>query len=242
MKPYAVAFTGLLGLALCVPAFAGDDDTGGRISVIGRAQIETPPDFAAVEIGVQAKGATPAAALDAASNAARGIIATAKEIGVPEADIGTSSVTLQPVTRQIRGSDGTMTEKADGYAASNSVVVRLGDMPKLGELMRRALDAGSNRIHGVSFGLRNPASVQSSVQVAAMKDARAQAERLAEAAGVTVGPALSIVSPPRTEASRPMPYAAMAKSAAPRGRNAVPVEAGTIETSAEVEAVFAIKP
>ncbi len=242
MKPSAAALAGLLGLSLCLPALAGDDDRGGRISVIGRAQVETPPDFAAVEIGVQSKGATPAAALDAASNAARGIIATAKEIGVPEADIGTSSVTLQPVTRQIRGSDGTVTEKADGYAAANRVVVRLGDMARLGELMRRALDAGSNRIDGVSFGLRDPAAVQSSVQVAAMKDARAQAERLAEAAGVTVGPALSITAPPRAEGPRPAPYAAMAKSPAPRGRAPVPVEAGTIETSAEVEAVFAIKP
>ncbi|GEP00488.1 SIMPL domain-containing protein [Methylobacterium haplocladii] len=242
MRAATAALAALLALALCVPALADDDDKGGRISVIGRAQVETPPDFAAVEIGVQSKGATPAAALDAASNAARGIIATAKEIGVPEADIGTSSITLQPVTRQIRQPDGSVREQADGYAAANRVVVRLGDMPKLGELMRRALDAGSNRIDGVSFGLRDPAAVQSSVQVAAMRDARAQAERLAEAAGVKLGSAISITSPPRAEGARPMPYAAMAKSAAPRGRAAVPVEAGSIESSAEVEAVFAILP
>lgn len=239
MKLVAVA---LVGLAFCVPALAGDDDRGGRIGVIGRAQVETPPDFAAVEIGVQTKGTTPAAALDAASEAARGIIAAAKGMGVPEADIGTSAVTLQPVTRQDRGSDGTIREQPDGYAASNRVIVRLSDMPKLGELMRKALDAGSNRIDGVSFGLRDPAAVQSAAQVAAMKDARAQAERLAEAAGVTVGPALSIMAPPRAEGARPMPYAAMAKPVAARGRAPVPVEAGTIETSVEVEAVFAIKP
>lgn len=242
MKPYAAAFAGLFGLALCLPAAADDDDKGGRISVIGRAQVETSPDFAAVEIGVQTKGATPAAALDAASNAARGIIATAKEIGVPQGDIGTSSVTLQPVTRQIRQPDGSMREQADGYAASNRVVVRLGDMPKLGELMRKALDAGSNRIDGVSVGLRDPAAAQSSAQVSAMKDARVQADRLAEAAGVTVGAVLSITAPPRVEGSRPMPYAAMAKSAVSRDRAPVPVEAGTIETRAEVEVVFAIKP
>lgn len=233
----------LAGLVLALVPFepAASDEQAGRISVIGRAQIETPPDFAAVEIGVQTKGATPAAALDAASSAARGLIATAKEMGVPEADIGTSSVTLQPATRQIRQPDGTVREQADGYTAGNRVAVRLGDMAKLGELMRRALDSGSNRIDGVGFGLRDPGAVLSSVQVAAMKDARAQAERLAEAAGVRLGPALSIASPPRAEGPRPMPYA-MAKAAAPRGRTAVPVEAGSIESSAEVEAVFAILP
>ncbi|GLS42908.1 SIMPL domain-containing protein [Methylobacterium brachythecii] len=240
MRTSAAALLAVV-LVLCGPAFAGDDDRAGRIGVIGRAQVETQPDFASVEIGVQTKGGTPAAALDAASSAAKGIIATAKELGVPDSDIGTSSVTLQPVNRQIRQPDGSFHEQADGYAASNRVVVRLGDMPRLGELMRRALDAGSNRIDGVSFGLRDPGKVQADVQVAAMKDARAQAERLADAAGVKLGPALSIASPPRAENTRPAPYAAMARSVA-KDRAAVPVEAGTIETSAEVEAVFAIRP
>jgi hypothetical protein len=37
-----------------------------------------------------------------------------------------------------------------------------------------------------------------------------------------------------------MPYGMAMKAAAPRGRTAVPVVAGSIETSAEVDAVFAI--
>ncbi|MFF8801389.1 MULTISPECIES: SIMPL domain-containing protein [unclassified Methylobacterium] len=225
-------------LALPIAPAAADDE--GRIRVIGRASQEIAPDFASVQIGVESRGATPAAALDAASRAAKGIIATAREMGVAEADIGTSSVTLQPRTRTVRRPDGTTDEQADGYTAGNRVRVRLADMGKLGELMRRALDSGANRIEGISFGLRDPAAAESAVQVAAVKDARAQAERIAEATGVKLGSVLSIDSPPRAE-PRPMPYAlSMAKAAAPRGRTAVPVEAGSIETAAEVEAVFAI--
>ena len=226
----------LLALAV-TPAVA--DDAAGRIRVIGRASQETAPDFASVEIGVESRGATPAAALDAASRTAKGIIATAKEMGVAEADIGTSSISLQPWTRSVRQPDGTVTERDDGYTAGNRVRVRLSDMGKLGELMRRALDSGANRIESIGFGLRDPAATDSAVQVAAVKDAKAQAERLAEATGVKLGSVLSIDAPPRAEAPRPMPYS-LAKAAAPRGRSAVPVEAGVIETSAEVEAVFAI--
>ncbi|HJE25341.1 MAG TPA: SIMPL domain-containing protein [Methylorubrum populi] len=226
----------LLALAV-TPAVA--DDAAGRIRVIGRASQETAPDFASVEIGVESRGATPAAALDAASRTAKGIIATAKEMGVAEADIGTSSISLQPRTRSVRQPDGTVTERDDGYTAGNRVRVRLSDMGKLGELMRRALDSGANRIESIGFGLRDPAATDSAVQVAAVKDAKAQAERLAEATGVKLGSVLSIDAPPRAEAPRPMPYS-LAKAAAPRGRSAVPVEAGVIETSAEVEAVFAI--
>lgn len=235
----ALIALGLL-LAACPSAPAEDGAGDGRIRVIGRAQAETPPDFAAIEIGVQSRGPTPSAALDAASQAARGTIAVAREVGVPEADIGTSAVTLQPATKTVRGPDGSVREQPDGYVAANRVRVRLADMGKLGDLMRRALDAGANRIEGISFGLRDPAGVDAAVQVAAMRDARAQGERLAEAAGVRLGPAVSIASPPRGDGARPLPYAAM--KAAPRGREPVPIEAGTIETGAEVEAVFAIVP
>ncbi|GJE83246.1 SIMPL domain-containing protein [Methylorubrum thiocyanatum] len=237
MKCFALAGS-LLLLAAASPAAA--DDESGRIRVIGRASQEVAPDFASVEIGVESRGATPAAALDAASQAAKGIVATAKEMGVAEADIGTSAVTLQPRIKNVRLPDGTMGEREDGYTASNRVRVRLAEMGRLGELMRRTLDSGANRIQGISFGLRDPAAADAAVQVAAVKDAKAQAERIAEATGVKLGSVISIDSPPRTESPRPMPYGLAMKAAAPRGRSAVPVEAGSIETSAEVDAVFAI--
>ncbi|WP_438345883.1 SIMPL domain-containing protein [Methylorubrum populi] len=237
MKCFALAGS-LLLLAAASPAAA--DDESGRIRVIGRASQEVAPDFASVEIGVESRGATPAAALDAASQAAKGIVATAKELGVAEADIGTSAVTLQPRIKNVRLPDGTMGEREDGYTASNRVRVRLAEMGKLGELMRRTLDSGANRIQGISFGLRDPAAADAAVQVAAVKDAKAQAERIAEATGVKLGSVIAIDSPPRTESPRPMPYGLAMKAAAPRGRTAVPVEAGSIETSAEVDAVFAI--
>ena len=239
MKCSAFAASLLLLSVAAMPVAA--DDESGRIRVIGRASQEVAPDFASVEVGVESRGATPAAALDAASQAAKGIVTTAKEMGVADADIGTSAITLQPRIKNVRQPDGTMGEREDGYTASNRVRVRLAEMGKLGELMRRTLDSGANRIQGIGFRLRDPAAAEAAVQVAAVKDAKAQAERIAEATGVKLGTVLSIDSPPRADAPRPPPYALTMKGpAASRGRTAVPVEAGSIETSAEVEAVFAI--
>jgi len=236
---FALAVLATAGLT---PACAEEAPTlaDGRIHVVGRARAETAPDFAAVEIGIEAKGATPAAALDAASASARGLIALAETFKVPEADIGTTAVTLQPVTRSVRQPDGTVTERADGYRAANTVRLRLADMGRLGDLMRRALETGANRIDGVSFGLRDPDAAESAVRVAAMKDATAQAARLAEAAGITLGRVVSIRSPagaPGYPVS-PAPMAVRAKA----GRTPVPLVAGTIETAAEVSATFAIAP
>ncbi|KQP50597.1 SIMPL domain-containing protein [Methylobacterium sp. Leaf106] len=231
-----------LALALAIPALADDDKAKheSRILVTGRARAETPPDFASVEIGIEAKGATPAAALDGASSVARALIALSAGFGVGESDIGTTAVTLTQGTREVRQPDGSITEKPDGYRAANSLRVRLADMGKLGELMRKALDAGANRIEGVAFGLKDPNAAEATVQVAAMKDAMAQAGRLAEAAGVKLGPPLSIQTTPQG-GGMPMAMAA-APMRSKRSGVPVPLAAGTIETSAEVSASFAILP
>jgi uncharacterized protein YggE len=233
-----------LAVAWIAPAGAEEAPTlkDGRIHVVGRARTETAPDFASVEIGVEAKGATPAVALDAASSAAKGLIALAETFKVPEADIGTTAVTLQPVTRSVRQPDGSVSERADGYRAANTIRLRLADMGRLGDLMRRALEIGANRIEGVSFGLRDPDAAEAAVRVAAMKDATMQATRLAEAAGVTLGRVVAIRSPAEAGSS---PYAPMPAPMAVRskGRGApVPLVAGTIETAADVSATFAIAP
>ncbi|GJD42121.1 SIMPL domain-containing protein [Methylobacterium bullatum] len=231
-----------LALALAIPALADDDKAKheSRIVVTGRARAETPPDFASVEIGIEAKGATPAAALDGASNVVRALIALSAGFGVGESDIGTTTVTLTQGTREVRQPDGSITEKPDGYRAANSLRVRLADMGKLGELMRKALDAGANRIEGVAFGLKDPNAAEATVQVAAMKDAMAQAGRLAETAGVKLGPPLSIQTTPQG-GGMPMAMAA-APMRSKRSGVPVPLAAGTIETSAEVSASFAILP
>lgn len=227
--------------ALVPPARADDDDKQvGRIVVTGRARAETPPDFASVEIGIEARGATPAAALDGASNVARALVALSPGFGIGEADIGTTAVTLTQATREVRQSDGSTIEKPDGYRAANVVRVRLADMGKLGEFMRKALDAGANRIDGVLFGLKDPGAADAAVQVAAMKDAMAQAGRLAEAAGVTLGRPLLIQTTPQGGG---MPMAVSpAPMRAKRSGTPVPLAAGTIETGAEVTATFAIRP
>jgi len=214
-------------------------EASGTISVIGRARSETPPDFASVEIGVEARGRTPGAALDATSEAARKIIALAGGFGVGEGDVGTTSVNLQPVTRSVRRPDGTVDEAPDGYRATNQVRLRLADMGRLGDLMRRTLELGANRIDGVSFGLKDPDAVQAGLRAAAMRDAAAQAAGLAEAAGVKLGRVVSIESPPREERGA-MAYAAPAPMRARKA--AVPLAAGTIEASAEVAARFAVAP
>ncbi|SFI38270.1 SIMPL domain-containing protein [Methylobacterium brachiatum] len=233
---------GLLLLAL-LPAGAQADDSACKrhISVVGRAAETRAPDFAEITVGIEARGATPAAALDAASKAVAGISAQARALGVPPADIGTAAVTLQAGSRSVTRPGGAVTEEPDGYRAGNRVTVRLADMDRLGDLLRQALDSGANRIDGVSFGLRDPDTAESALQVAAARDARSRAEALAEAVGAKLGPLCTLGNAGAAVPPPPVYSRALAAPMAAKGRR-VPIEAGTIQLSSEVSASFAVAP
>ncbi len=221
--------------ALAVGAARADEAPCARhVSVTGHASSAQAPDYAEIAVGIEAKGANAAAALDAASKAVAGISAIAREAGLSPAEIGTAAVSLQPVTRTINRPGGT-TEEPDGYAATNVVRLRVGDMARLGDILRKTLDSGANRIDGITFGLRDPEAARAALQVAAAKDARTRAAALAEAVGATLGPLCTLTALD----NGPAP-SAMRAMAAPAKARPVPIEAGTIESAASVSATFAL--
>ncbi|MGX7704721.1 SIMPL domain-containing protein [Methylobacterium sp. Gmos1] len=233
------AAAALLALVLAGPALA--EEVPGRISVIGRASREVAPDFATVEIAVESRGPNPAAALDQNSAAARKVADLAGEFGIAGPDLATAAVSVRPASKTVRDPGGQMRDVPDGYQASNSVSVRVRDLKRLGALMRRLLDGGADRIGGVAFGLSDPGQTENAVRAEAVRDARRQAETLAEAAGTRLGRLESIVSPPREGAPAPMHARAFAAKAAPGGL-AVPVEPGTLAVEAAVEVTYQVAP
>lgn len=233
----AVLVGATLILAQASGVRADDAACARQISVVGRAAETRAPDFAEVTVGIEARAPNAAAALDAASKAVAGVSAQARALGVPAADIGTAAVSLQAATRSVTRPGGGLTEEPDGYRASNLVSVRLADMDRLGDLLRQALDAGANRIDGVSFGLRDPDKLDAALQVAAARDARSRAAALADALGVKLGPLCTLG--PAGGAPYPLANRALAAPMVAKGRR-VPIEAGTIQMSSEVTATFAV--
>jgi uncharacterized protein YggE len=218
-----------------VPALAQD----GRIRVIGRAVVETVPDFVTVRVGVASRAPTPTAALDQTSASARKIIDFAKKLGINERDMQTDAVNLSQTFKTVRDPNGGTRQEPDGYAASNDVRVKLDDLSRLGTFMRQVLDQGATNIGGVQFGLVDPDKAADEARLKAVEDAVRQAQGLADAAKVKLGRIQDIVSPPRAEyrvgnTAMDMPVR--------RARGAaVPLEAGTLQVSAEVEIVWAVQ-
>jgi uncharacterized protein YggE len=228
----------LLSAVLATPAFA-QGVREGKMRIVGRATVEAVPDYVTVQVGISNRAASPTAALDQNSAVARKIIDFSKGFGVAERDIQTSSVNLAPNYKTVRDPNGTTRQEPDGYNASNMVRVKLGDLSRLGAFMRQILDQGATNIAGVHFGVTNLEKLSDEARTKAVEDAVRQAQGLAQAAKVKLGSIQDIAYPPRSRSSAMDGAADMRLRAA--AKIDVPIEVGTIRTSAEVEITWAIE-
>ncbi len=224
-------------VALSVPAAA---QNAGRMRIVGHAAVEVVPDHVVVRVGVSNRASTASAALDQNSAVARKLIDFSKTFGVEARDVQTDAIVLSPATKSIRDPGGNFRQEPDGYSASNTVQVKLSDLSRLGMFMRQVVDQGATNINGVQFGLSDPEKATDEARAKAVEDAARQAQRLAEAAKVKLGRILEIVHPLRAEIARVAPGVADMGFRSVRPR-AVPVEAGTLQITAEVEIIWVIE-
>jgi uncharacterized protein len=120
------------------------------------------------------------------------------------------------------------------YTASNSVEVTIRNLDTAGKVLNAATAAGANQLYGLRFEIEDLVPLQADARKKAVEDARARAQRLAELAGVKLGPALSIIELDGG-GSGPMPMMAMAKMDA-----SAPIERGELSISSTVQIVYAL--
>lgn len=223
-----------LGMSGATAVRADDGAAPATLVVTGEGRVEAAPDMAVIPIGVETAAATAAAAL--ADNNARigAVIARLKAAGVADRDIQTSGLSLGP---RYDYSAGSGSQKLAGYVAVNQVTVRVRALDRLGVVLDAVVADGANQFAGISLALQDPGPQLDEARRRAVADARARAALLAEAAGVRLGPVLSITE--GSGAGQPLP---MLRQSAAMAAEAVPVAAGELTLSAGVTLVFAIAP
>lgn len=238
IRSIMVAVVALLAAVAAMPASA-QGVREGKMRVLGRATVEAVPDNVTVQVGVSNRAPSPSAALDQNSVIARKIIDFCKNFGLGERDIQTTTVNLAPNFKTVRDPNGSTRQEPDGYTASNLVHVRLGDISRLGTFMRQVLDQGATNIAGVHFGVQSADKIADEARTKAVEDAVRKAQGLAQAANVKLGPILDIAHPPRSQFGATGGAADMPMRAA--ARTAVPIEAGTITITSEVDITWGIE-
>jgi len=246
IAPVALAATAIVALAACgstnnaksspataqvLSAPASSTSPGPTISVAGHGTAKGKPDTATVTLGVQTNDASAQAALQKNNAEAAALIAALKAKRVADADIQTSDLSISPNW----DNHGHIT----GYGVSNTVTVTLHDLGSAGAIIDDAAAKVGNdiRFQGVAFSIDNQNPLLARARADAVKDAMAQAQQLAQAAGVKLG-AIRTIDDTATSSPQPMYYAG--KAADSLGAVSMPIEAGSQELTFDVNVVYDI--
>ncbi len=230
-----------LGAPTADPANDPSQPPPRTITVSASSHVTLVPDVAHVGLGVSVTKPTVEAARAEAARIMNAIIAAAKDKGVAERDIRTTSIDLSPqyAPECMYAPDGSACAKPNritGYTMTEQLDVTVRNLDVAGPIVDAATAAGATDVNGISFVVDDPDRATTDAQVAAIAAARAKATRMAEAAGVTLGRVLSISETP-VAIPYPLPYAG---GAATSRDVATPVQPGTQDVTATVTVVFEI--
>jgi len=160
------------------------------------------------------------------------VIDRLKAAGIEDRDLQTTGLSVNPNWSSYDSSSSG--SQITGFTASNMLTVDVRALAGLGQVLDAAVADGANTLNGLTFGLTDPRPVLDEARKSAVLDARAKAELIAAAAGVALGPVLSITEGGGYGAPVPMYKAESAMAA-------VPVQQGEVSLSASVTIVYALK-
>ena len=205
------------------------------VSVSGHGQVNVPPDTASVTIGVDIIKPTLTEAQTEAATQASSVIEALKAAGIASEDIQTSFFSVNLLRDYSENADPTL---ITGFEVINQLQVTVRDTDSLGDLLDAAVNAGANSIYGVTFYVDDQTAAASEARVMAVEDARAKAEELASAAGMSLGPVVAIA-----EGTAPIISPMYARGGGGMAMDAAstPVEAGSTTVTVDVQVTYELR-
>ena len=207
------------------------------ITVSGSADVHVAPDEAMVQLGVTTRASTAQSAMSQNNAAMTQVVAALKALGIPDVNIQTSSVSLNPIYNQPPPQNPNLAPQLVGFEASNIVSITLTDLTKLGPAIDAGVAAGANQIQGISFQLSNEQPAQLEALTAAGVQARAKAQALATSLGVTLGSVDAILE---STAQTTTVYPGAVAAPVAGGATSTPVLPGQIDVHADIVVRFLI--
>lgn len=207
------------------------DDRPAQIVARGTGRIEGRPDVMTIRMGISTSAPVAAQALDQASMLSTAMSKTLKENGVAEADLQTSDLSLWPEFDE-KG------RRIVGYRVTTTYTARLRDLDRAGEVIDVAAKSVGDAVtmQGISFSIDDTGDLLARARADAVERAAAQAEQLAEAAGVRLGPVVSIEERRDEPADEYDGYRMRADAA-----SQIAIERGSQELTVDVDVVYELE-
>lgn len=209
------------------------------ITVTGSGLIERAPDYAVIHVGVYARESSAANASAKAGELMKKVSEAVKALKLEGMQLQTSEVSLNPAYVW-RNDNNEQRQELVGYDASTTLRVRVTKPSSVGDVLDAAINAGANRIHGVSFELKDALNARQEALGLAATSAREKAEVLARALGMRIiGPINVTAGNDAAPPWQPMANVASFSRGAPEAGMGDTIEPGTVSVRAEATVTFA---
>jgi uncharacterized protein YggE len=239
MKIKNIILPGILALGILLSACSPEtimvqsQPAPRTITVSGTGLVTLTPDIAYISIGVHTENASAKVAVANNNSQAQAVIAIIKKAGIAEKDIQTTNFSVYAQQQY----DNTGKPTGTTYVVDNSVYVTVRDLTKLGDLLDATVQAGANNINSIQFDVADKTEALSQARLAAVENAKKQADELTKATGVSLGEVQSITYYDSTPPVSIQYSKAMIEAPAA----SVPVQTGSMQISTTVTIVYALK-
>jgi len=212
--------------------------TGPILSLSVTESVESAPDMATINTGVQTRALTAKEAMAQNAVQMEKLIAAITKGGIERKDIQTSGINLSP---QYDYSNRPDTENKGprfiGYEASNQLTVKLRKLDKAGELVDAMVSAGATNINGPSFGIADTDKLLDLGRTKALKTAQDRANLYAQATGYRTAKLIAVSEGGDFQSPRPMMAMRDMVAAAP----ATKIEPGQVSSSISLNVQYMLE-
>lgn len=235
MRTLMIVMLSLLAASCALDQAPHDGNLGPHVSVRGEARVEVRPDTLTVHARVTHMADEVADATGSVDMRTAAAIEAARAAGVADEDIQALSISVQPMWDWNEGQ-----RSFRGHEAARTIVIKLRDIELWPDLLAGLINARVDRFDSVEADHSDRDGIMRQAMQSAVRDARARADLLAEAADSRVAGVFSISEQSRgwtqPEARQEMMAMRADQQAAPEA-----YEPGVITITSEVEAVFVLR-
>jgi uncharacterized protein len=159
-----------------------------QIAVTGRGEVKVSPDRATIQISVQTRASTAAAAAAENANKQQAVITALRALGLGADQLSTINYNVYPEQRYDQGKEPVIV----AYNVTNTLLADVRKLTQVGPVIDAALSHGANMITSLQFYASNTEAARRTAIATAIERARADADAAAKAAHGALGTLLEI--------------------------------------------------
>lgn len=210
--------------------------SGTILSVAAEGRVERAPDIADLSAGVVTSAPTASQAMRDNATRMTTVIAALRKEGVPERDIQTTGLSLQPQYHYRENQPPQLT----GYQAVNNVSVQLRKLGDIGRIIDVLVAQGANQVNGPNFRLDQPDVALDEARTQAVQKARQRADLYARSLGMQVRRIVQVNEGGYAPPPVPMMVPQMARDVAEKSVT-TPIAPGQVQLTIPVNVVFELQ-